>query len=34
VPDLYELLDLPHDADTDALEERLREQERTYVGIG
>jgi hypothetical protein len=33
MPDLYELLDLPHDADTDAVEERLREQERTWAHL-
>ncbi|PRY59183.1 J domain-containing protein [Glycomyces artemisiae] len=33
MPDLYELLDLPEDADTDAIEERLREQERTWAHL-
>jgi hypothetical protein len=33
MPDLYELLDLPNDADTDTVEERLREQERTWARL-
>jgi hypothetical protein len=33
MPDLYELLDLPNDADTAVVEERLREQERTWAHL-